>query len=203
MFFAKQPEPEALNSRLLPDLFDIDKLAGGRPIRVLDFGQASSHTFQFLNGFNCRLQVADIRQGLAGFNRWLAEEPESEPGAIADALARVFDFFGDNHYDVCLLWDSLNYLDSARLGLFARLLLPRLAPTAKLHGFAVLNRNTAVTEQNYGIVDAESLIVSGQSTTELPHRHSQSAIKDALVGFSVRQSILREDGRLEMILTAA
>ncbi len=203
MFFAKQPEPETLNSRLLPDLFDLDKLGSGRPIRVLDFGQASSHTFQFLNGFNCRLQVADVRQGLTAFNRWLAEDREREPEAIADALAGVFDFLGDNRYDVCLLWDSLNYLDSARLRLVARLLLPHLAPAAKLHGFAVLNRNTAVTEQNYGIVDAEWLIVSGQSSTELPQRHSQSAIKDALVGLSVRQSILREDGRLEMILTAA
>ena len=200
MLFAKVPELETLNSRLLPDLFDLEKLEEGEVIRVLDLGPANSHTFNFLNQFNCHLQVVNIKDKLCDLNNAIADDPDLDIGEIEQYIHTAFSFQGEECFDICLVWDFLNYLDMNSLKAFTAVLLPHLAPEAKLHGFAVLNKNTPLTEQNYGVVDAELLAVSDQKNVQLPHRHSQSAIKDYLRGIAVKQSILRTDGRLEMIL---
>lgn len=207
MLFAKEIEVETLSSRLVSDLFDLKKLEDGRVIKVLDLGAANGNTFNFLSQFNCRLQVIDIKNKLLSLAEAIAEESEErerglETAEIRERLIDAFEFEGSEQFDVCLIWDFLNYLDPSSMPVFAELLLPHLTPKAKIHGFAVLNRSTPLTEQSYGVVDTELLSITGQKNIELPHRHSQSAITDYLRGVSVKQSILRADGRLEMILQA-
>ena len=199
MLFAKETGLETLNSRLLPDLFDLEKLGAGQRIRVLDFGPANGQTFNFLNQFNCRLKVIDIRDRFVRLNRELADMEEADTGWVRDRIADALGLDDGEVFDVCFLWDFLNYLDLARLRVLSEVLLPHLIPTTRLHGFAALNRNTPLIEQNYGLVDAELVAVAGQRQVELPYRHSQSAVKDALPGLGVKQSILRADGRLEII----
>lgn len=200
MLFPKQPVVETLNSRLLPDLFDLDKLQDGLHLRVLDLGPARRDTFHFLTQFNCRLHVVDIQEKLVKLNRMRIDNPELGAEEVASYLRDALDLRGDEIFDVCLIWDFLNYLDLPLLPHLAKALLPYLAPNGKVHGFAVLNKNTSLMEQNYGVVDNELLSVSSRRRVELPYRHSQSAIKDVMDGITIKQSILREDGRLEMIL---
>jgi len=200
MLFAKVEELETINSLLLPDLFDLEKLEEGLVIRGLDLGPANTHTFNFLGHFNCHLKVVNIKDKLCHLNRVLEEDPELDPQEIEQLVHRSFEFNGDESFDICLIWDFLNYLDVPSLKVFTDVLLPHLAPQAQLHGFAVLNKNTPLTEQNYGVVDTELLTVIDQKQIQLPHRHSQSALKDYLRGIAIKQSILRGDGRLEMIL---
>ena len=200
MLFAKHIELETLNSRLLAELFDASRLDDGHLIRVLDLGPASAPTFSYLSRFNCRLRVIDIRDRLVQIDTLLKEDPEIDPAELEHRLEAAFGFKGDESFDVCLAWDFLNYLNVALLPMFARILLPRLSDKGKIHGFAVLNKSTPLTQQNYGVVDLELLSVTRQKNVTLPYRHSQSAIKDYLKGIAVSQSILRADGRLEMIL---
>ena len=201
MLFAKVPEPVSLNTRLLPDLFDLKKLEEGPVIRVLDLGPAKGETIEFLSQFNTRLQVVDIVGELKRLNVRLQEEEEISDEEIVDHLARALNLDAEDCFDVCMFWDILNYLDLRVLPLFSGVLLPHLSEDARGHGFAVLNKNSPLTEQSYGVVNNELLSVSDQSSVELPFRHSQSTIKDVMKGITIKQSILRADGRLEMILS--
>lgn len=201
MQFAKAHEPETLSSRLLPELFDLAKLEGGQKIRVLDLGAANPQTLRFLSQFNCRLRVVNIRDDLLQLQRSLAEE-DLDVGAANNLLAQALDFKRDECFDVCLLWDFLNYLDVSLLSVLAELLLPHLSSGAKVHSFAVLNRNTPLREQDYGLAGVEMLSVVSRGAGTLPFRHGQATIAGAMRGLVVRQSILRADGRLEMVLAA-
>ncbi len=74
-----------------------------------------------------------------------------------------------------------------------------MAPGALLYGFAALNNTTDLRQQSYNIADREHLTIRPASGS-LPYRHTQAAIKGRLHGFSIEQTILREDKRLEMLL---
>ncbi len=103
--------------------------------------------------------------------------------------------------DICLLWDTLNYLDAALLPRFARGLSRRLAPDALLYGFAALNNTTDLSQQLYSVIGPGHLAVApAGSGGSLPYRHTQAALKARLQAFSIDQTILRNDGRLEMLL---
>ncbi len=201
MLFAKTPEPTAFTTRLLPEVFDLKRLAEGESVRVIDLGPARGETILFLGQFNSRYHVADIVAELKKLNQRLAADEDLGDEEILEHLRGALNLEAGDTFDVCLFWDVFNYLDLRVLPLFARLLLPHLAPKARAYGFAVLNKNTPLCEQSYGVINSELLSVSPVPRVGLPFSHSQSAIKDAISGIAIKQSILRSDGRLEMIFT--
>lgn len=200
MLTAKPERSTCFYSRLIPDLFDLKQLEGGASIRVLDFGPANGETIKFLSQFNCRLDVIDIIGELKKIDCRIAVEDELPDGEILSALAYALSLGGGQIFDVCLFWDIFNYQSPRVLPLFVQVLLPHLSQNFVGHGFAVLNKSTILTEQNYGIINNELLAVCDQAKAELPYRHTQASFKDMVKGIGIHQSILREDGRLEMIL---
>ncbi|MCK9506170.1 MAG: hypothetical protein M0Q95_18560 [Porticoccaceae bacterium] len=204
MLSPKPVETSCFYTRLLPDLFDQKMLESGIPVRVFDFGVARGDTIKFLSQFNCRLHVVDIIDELKRING-LANEEDSDisDADIVTMFTSAFELAGQEKFDVCLFWDSFNYLDLRVLPLFMRALLPNLSAGCLAHGFAVLNKNTPLFEQSYGIINSELLSVSDQRSTPLAYRHSQATIRDLVQGLAIKQSILRDDGRLEMLLKRA
>jgi len=201
MLSPKPIETSCFYSRLLPELFDQKSLEEGTLIRVFDFGAAKGDTIKFLSQFNCHLHVIDIVGELKRINQLACdEERDVEDGEIVALFNAAFRLDDRETFDICLFWDAFNYLDLRVLPLFIRSLLPYLAKGCRGHGFAVLNRNTPLFEQNYGIINNELLSVSDQQKTPLGYRHSQATIRDLVKGLAIQQSILRDDGRLEMLL---
>lgn len=191
----------SLNSRLLPKLFDWVELEGGGTLRIMDLGPARGGTLDFLAAYDCRLQIADVAPELQRWcEQWLAD-PDRPEAAMEAELDEILGPEMSPPADICLLWDTLNYLDAALLPLFARGLSRRLAPGALLYGFAALNNTTDLAQQLYSIVGPDHLSVkpAGRGGS-LPYRHTQAALKARLREFNIEQTILRNDGRLEMLL---
>lgn len=201
MLSPKPAQASCFYSRLLPDLFDQKTLEAGSSIRVFDFGVAKGDTIKFLSQFNCHLHVIDILDELKRINELAngddADIPDDE---IIRMFTAAFAIVNQEKFDICLFWDTFNYLDLRVLPLFIRALLPSLSPGCLGHGFAALNKSTSLFEQNYGIINSELLSVSDQRAIPLAYRHSQATIRDMVEGLTIKQSILRDDGRLEMLL---
>lgn len=200
MLTAKPERATCFYSRLIPELFDLRRLESGGSIRVLDFGPAHGDTIKFLSQFNCRLHIIDLIGEIRKINHYVALNDEIGDSEIVVAIEKALNLDKTQVFDVCLFWDIFNYQSPRVMSLFTQALLPHLAPGFIGHGFAVLNKSTILTEQNYGIINGELLSVCDQSKNELPYRHTQASFRDAARSIAIHQSILREDGRLEMIL---
>lgn len=204
LFANKSPPPILYASRLLPDLFAEDTANQDTVISVADFGPARASTISFLNQFRCKLQVIDIIDQIKKINQVVRDEPDIAPGELVDEINRALPLNSGVRFDVCLFWDVFNYQDLRLVAAFGEALSPYLAPDFVGHGFAVLNRSNPLWEQNYSIVDRNSLQIQPlPKAAELPYKHSQSAINGVLKGLSIRQSVLREDGRLEFLIRRA
>jgi len=200
MFSKPAIQPSCFNSRLLPDLFDLKQLGEGAPIRVADFGPANGDTIKFLSQFNCRLFVIDIKEDFTRINGEVENAEDIGDEQILAMFKAALRQLSDTQVDICLFWDMFNYLEPRVLGLFLQALAPHLSARFRGHGFAVLNKGTPLHEQTYGIINSELLSTQSRGRGELPHRHSQSVINGATPGIAVRQGVLREDGRLEILL---
>lgn len=200
MFSEKSTQSSCINSRLVPDLFS-DNFVEVGTVRVLELGPAQGDTVGFLNQFNCRLKVLDIVEEIKRIDAEFQEEDDPDTAKLEADLVRALNLGPSDVFDVCLFWDSLNYLSPAVLKAFSRSLVPHLSERFRGHGFAVLNKNSDLYEQRYGIINRELLSVGGLKKKQLPYRHSQAVIMDVMEGLAIKQSILREDGRLEMVLT--
>lgn len=200
MFSQKSTQSSCINSRLVPDLFS-DSFVEVGTVRVLELGPAQGDTVGFLNQFNCRLNVLDVVDEVRRIDAEYQELEDPDPAKLEDDLVRILNLEPTDVFDVCLFWDSLNYLSPVVLKAFSRALVPHLSERFRGHGFAVLNKNSALYEQRYGIINKELLSVGGLKKKQLPYRHSQSVISSVMEGLVIKQSILREDGRLEMVLS--
>lgn len=200
MFPQKAPQSSCINSRLVPDLF-ADSFVEVGTVRVLELGPAQGDTVGFLNQFNCRLRVLDVVEEIRRIDADYQAEEEPDPKILSAAIVDALNLGPTDVFDVCLFWDCLNYLSPVVLKAFSQALVPHLSDRFRGHGFAVLNKNSDLYEQQYGIINKELLSVGGFKRKQLPYRHSQAVIKDVLDGLIIKQSILREDGRLEMVLS--
>ena len=105
--------------------------------------------------------------------------------------------------DVCLFWDFLNYLNRPALRAFSAALKPYIHPGTRAHGFTVLNVETPLRNQQYGIVDHQTISVRPAQTPQLDYYpHSHEELNHCLGCFEVGRGWLLPDGRLEILLNA-
>ncbi|HLS97605.1 MAG: hypothetical protein WDA10_10480 [Porticoccaceae bacterium] len=189
--------PNGFASQLFPTLVTAFAPSDHRPLRVLDLGPASAATVAFFSQYRCTLRFADLNPGEL-------MPPPGDDGEVPDRdahLRRLLELPLGSKFDICLFWDYLNHLDDEAVRALARVLRPHLHSASRGHGFAVLNRGNALHHQNYGVMAADLLMVTGESRRQpLAHPHSQAGLNGLLGGFEVTRGVLRADGRLEILL---
>ena len=119
-----------------------------------------------------------------------------ETGDTAGALS-VGD---DVRFDVCLLWDFLNYLNAAQLSRFAGALSDHVYERTRLHAFAAFAPGTSLDSKRYGILDRGKLSVASRAEN-VPHPHSQTEITKAFPGLAVGRATLLRENRQELFMT--
>ena len=103
--------------------------------------------------------------------------------------------------DICLFWDFLNYLNSKALRAFSAALKPYIHPGTRGHGFSVLNVETPLSNQRYGITDFQTISVRPSRNAQLDYYpHSHEELNRSLTCFKVGRGWLLPDGRLEILL---
>ncbi len=98
---------EALNAPLFHSV--VDRLEDGGRWVVLDLGAARTETVALLSRFRCRLEIADLAEGVDSLN---AEQTPQQQRSRAEALlpARRRE-----PTDIVFCWDLLNYLNRPAL----------------------------------------------------------------------------------------
>ena len=194
---AAGPETVTQYSRLFPSLFE--NLDTGRLVTVLEVGPAIPETIRFFGQFRSRIYVADL-YGEPLVCDQHEEQPEQE---LTAAFRNVLDFPVGTLFDVCLFWDFLNYLNRPALRAFSSALRPYVHPGTRGHGFSVLSVETSLRNQQYGIVQPDTLSIRQSNKPQLDYYpHSHEELNGSFDSFHIDRGWLLPDGRLEILLNA-
>ncbi len=174
-------------ARLLPHVFKGIDFA--QKLYVLDVGSAQPKSIEFFSRFRCRLYVADLFD-------------PSVLGRNVDSLSTFLEYAKNVYFDVCLLWDYLNYMDDAALKEFLSALSGHIHPNTRVFATAAYSTDYPLAAHQYAIIDFDRLAIRRVST-RLPHPRSQAEILKAMQYFKVHRAALRRDNRVELILKSS
>ena len=102
------PPPAGGNDALNAPLFHsvIERMENVGRVVVLDLGTARTETIALFGRFRCRLDIADLADGIDAVN---ATEPT--PKALRDRVEALLPARRREPTDLVLCWDLLNYLN--------------------------------------------------------------------------------------------
>jgi hypothetical protein len=178
-----------------------------RAITVLDVGAGVAETVAFFSRFPCRLQFADLYDAPA-----LREPVEDDAEAhYAAVFAELCDFPPGTRFDVCLLWDFLNYLPLPALRAFSAALHPFVSRDTRGHGFGAFKANAPgvvrtapETPLQFGIQAPDRLAMKPRSGgLTFTYAHSRAVLADAFPCFEIVRGTLLRDGAMELLLHAS
>ena len=158
-----------------------------RRLNILDLGSAEPESVAFYHHYFARICVTNTVDEWASGNSPSLFEALPE---VAKALC----------FDVCLLWDSLNHLDSIVMKDFAKEIVGYLHEGSRIHAIAAYAPHWAFDAHRYGILDHDRIAIKPRGWT-VPHPHSQTEIEKALPGFRIQRTVLRTGNRLELLLS--
>ncbi len=157
-----------------------------RRLNILDLGSAEPESIAFYHHYFARICITNaVDEWASGVAPNLGEGlPEQARGLC---------------FDICLLWDSMNYLGGDAMREFARDLADYLHKGTRIHVIAAYSPAWAFDAHRYGILDWGRLLIKPRSRA-VPYPHSQTAIERALPGFRIRHTVLKPGNRLELLL---
>lgn len=192
---ATQPGVSLQYSQLLPTLFARADLRGR--ISVLEVGALSPESLQFFSQFKSRIHVRDL------FSEKLirAQQEDLSEKELKLEFQKLLNFKVGTMLDICLFWDFLNYLNRPALRAFSAALKPYVHAGTRAHGFSVLNVETSLRNQQYGIASLDQISVRKNAAAQLDYYpHSHDELNRSLSCFNVGRGWLLPDGRLEILL---
>ena len=155
-------------------------------INILDLGSAEPESVAYYHRYDARICIVNILDEWASGQR-----------------ANLFDIVPDRAkglcFDVCLLWDSLNYLRDSAMVDFAQDIAGYLHEGSRIHAIAAYTPAWAFDAYRYAIDDQDQIVLKPRSRT-VPHPHSQTEIERAMPGFRIQHTVLRPGNRLELLL---
>ena len=185
------------SSRLFPSLFQ--RLDPQRKLTIFEAGPATPETIQFLGQFKSRIHVTNL------YSEALVREQQEEltEKEMKLEFQNLLNFKVGTLIDVCLFWDFLNYLNRPALRAFSSALRPYIHKGTRAHGFTVLNIETPLRNQQYGIGNPDTLCVRPGSESQLDYYpHSHEELNASFNCFEIGRGWLLPDGRLEILLNA-
>ena len=190
--------PHTQQTLLFPNL--VKKIDPGRRLSVLEIGAALPETVEFFSRFKCRVHFA------AMFTDPVLQLPSSEhsEAELAKHFSRAFDFPKGTHFDLCLFWDFLNYIDDKALQAFNIAIKPFCHKTTRAHAFTVRTLDTPFPNQLYGIEQAHMFKIRPGLMQQIPRfPKTQATLVNLLPCFDIDQGMLLPDGRLEVLMSAS
>lgn len=189
-------------TQLLPLL--LERLQEGRPLTVLDVGQGVGETVSFFSQYRCRLHFA----GLFEVMEQAGPPEEGADRYYDDLLVRALRFPPDTRFDICLLWDFLNYLPAPALRAFSAALRPYLHRDTVGHGFGSFQTSTQYVPGTgkggavaYGVAAPDRLTARPRAGGQGPgHPHSRRVLADSLTCFEIVRGTLLKQGTMELLL---
>lgn len=187
----------AKSARLFPDLFR--KVDPTERLTVLEIGRAQPETVDFFSQFKCRLRFADIYSASS-----LLEEQAGRPEAELSApFRKALDIPKGEKFDLCLLWDILQYLTGPAIRALCGALEPHMHQHTRAHALGVHSVLTKCERAEYAIAALDEFRLKEARLPGLEYRpHPQAELAEMLTVFKVDRAILLGDGTVEMLLAS-
>lgn len=196
---------------LLPML--LERFDPEQPLTVLDVGFGVPETLSFFSGYRCRLHFAGLYDvgELAGLAAAIdGSEEDGVEAQLESAFARVLALQPQTRFDICLLWDFLNYLPVPAVRAFSNVLRVHLHRQSMGHGFGAFKANApamsgAAPERalQYGVWDGQRFVVRPRPDfTPPPFSHSRATLADSFNCFEIARGTLLREGTMELLLQA-
>ena len=172
------------HTRILPEAFE--RLDTDRTLNILDAGPAEPQTISFFRRFRCRFYVANL------FN-------PSFPSRGLDSPREFFDSVDGVRFDVCFLWDYLNYPDNDAFADFVSILTDHVHEQTRLYAIGAYSAQLPLRAYRYAIADIDRLAIRPTGGI-VPQPRSRNDHVKAMRGYLVHRAALRRDNRLELLL---
>ena len=172
------------HTRILPEAFE--GLDTGATLNILDAGPAEPQTIGFLHRYRCRFYVANL------FN-------PSFPTRGLDSAREYFDTVDQVRFDVCFLWDFINYPDNDALADFVSILADHVHDKTRLYAIGAYSAQLPLRSYRYAIADVDKLATRPAGGI-VPQPRSRNDLVKVMRGYLVHRAALRRDNRLELLL---
>lgn len=173
----------------------VESLDPERRAVVLDLGLARAETVALFSPFRCRLDVADLAEGLDQITA------ESDPALLPALVEQLLPPRRNEPTDIVLCWDLLNYLSKPALTVLMDNLASRARPGTRVH-FMVVYSGTRMPERpNHYAPKADGMLLTipvSRKDREAP-RYSSEDLSRCLRGYVVESSVLMRNGMQECL----
>ena len=172
------------HTRILPEAFD--GLDTDTTLNILDAGPAEPQSIDFFRRFRCQLYVANL------YN-------PAFPAHGVEAAPAFFESVGRVRFDVCFLWDYINYPDDDAFAEFISILTDHIHETTRLYAIGAYSSELPLRAYRYAISDIDKLAIRPTGGI-VPRPRSRNDVVKAMRQVVVHRAALRRDNRLELLL---
>lgn len=155
-------------------------------LNILDLGSAEPESVSFFHRYDARICITNA------IDEWASGNTPTLFEIVPDRAKGLC-------FDICLLWDSLNYLGTDAMNEFAQDISGYLHAGSRIHAIAAYAPSWAFDAYRYAIDDHDRIVIKPRAQT-VPHPHSQTEIERALPGYRIQHTLLRPGNRLELLL---
>ena len=172
------------NTRILPEAFNA--LDAGSTLNIFDAGPVEPQSIDFFRRYRCRIHVANLLN-------------PAFPAHGVESAPEFFKTVGRVRFDVCFLWDYLNYPDNEALAEFISILADHVHEKTRLYVIGAYSAKVPLRAYRYAISDIDKVAIR-PAGGNVPQPRSQSDILKAMRRYAVQRAALRRDNRLELLL---
>ncbi len=162
---------------------------------VLDLGAAHAQTIALFGQFSCRMDIADVADGLDSLNG------STDSQILLDAAESLLPRRRTEPTDIVLCWDILNYLERPALQALMSRIAARARPGTLVHALIVYSDThmpekpgNYVPQQEYGLLN-----VSAQTDNRVAPRYSPDDFGRHMPAYSIERAMLLGNGMQEFL----
>ena len=195
---AKSPaaEPAPVNAPLFRRL--VESLSEERRCVVLDLGAVRPETVALLTPFRCRLEIADLADGLEA----LDQEPDRD--LLRERAQALLPPARQEPIDIVLCWDLLNYLQRPALSALIECIAARMRPGAYAHALIVYTGTTMPARPSHFAPLPDGRLVETVTTEARRNapRYSPEDLGKCMRGLRAESAMLLRNGMQEFLFRA-
>jgi hypothetical protein len=176
----------------------VDSLSEERRSVVLDLGPARAETVALLTPYRCRLDIADVADGLEALDQ------EPDPALLRERAEALLPRPRQEPVDIVLCWDLLNYLQRPAIAALMTCISVRMRPGAFAHLLIVYSGTTMPARPSRFAPLADGRLIE-TATTDARRpapRYSPEDLGKCLRGVRSESATLLRNGMQEFLFRA-
>jgi hypothetical protein len=173
----------------------VESLSEERRSVLLDLGPARPELVALLTPFRCRLDIADVADGLADL------DAEPDPVLRRGKAEALLPPAGKEPADIVLCWDLLNYLQRPALSALMASVAERMRPGGFAHVLIVYSGTRMPARPSHFSPLSDGRLIE-TATTEAQRnapRYSSDDLRQAMRGFTAESAMLLKNGMQEFL----